>query len=374
MEITAIYIDQAAAKYPESEIITNNIKNMESAGDIAVINVDDAAQVHRAIKDADDPVVAGKQILFLTTNEGQFLKSCPGTRFYQCCGYKILNIAGFCLLDCSYCILQAYFRPPVLQYYVNQETMLNELEGALNHADRLLRIGTGEFTDSMIWNGATDLNARLVKIFSRQKKAVLELKTKTVNIEPLHRVDHNRKTIASWSLNTESVILSEERGSATLAERLEAAAACEQMGYPLAFHFDPIVLYEGCEADYVSVIERLFSSVASGNIVWISLGSFRFMPALKPIVQSRFPESKIVYGEFITGLDGKMRYFKPLRIKAYQAIIQAIRDIAPEVTVYFCMEDDEVWEKCMGFVPKEKGGLPHMLDASAAKHCEVAAP
>jgi hypothetical protein len=42
------------------------------------------------------------------------------------------------------------------------------------------------------------------------------------------------------------------------------------------------------------------------------------MPTLKPIIARRFPASKIVYGEFITGLDNKMRYFKPLRIALYR--------------------------------------------------------
>jgi spore photoproduct lyase len=104
-------------------------------------------------------------------------------------------------------------------------------------------------------------------------------------------------------------------------------------------------------------------------VVWISLGTFRFMPDLKPIIQDRFPESKIVYGEFINGLDGKMRYFKPLRIALYRRIIRCIQEIAPAVTVYFCMEDDEVWQKTFGFIPSEKGGLENMLDQSAIAHC-----
>jgi spore photoproduct lyase len=33
------------------------------------------------------------------------------------------------------------------------------------------------------------------------------------------------------------------------------------------------------------------------------------------------------------------------------------------------MEDDEVWQKCLGFAPAERGGLAHMLDEQAIKHC-----
>jgi spore photoproduct lyase len=46
-------------------------------------------------------------------------------------------------------------------------------------------VGTGEFTDSLIWEQWTDLTDYLVSRFSAQGRAVLELKTKTVNIEGL---------------------------------------------------------------------------------------------------------------------------------------------------------------------------------------------
>jgi spore photoproduct lyase len=66
-----------------------------------------------------------------------------------------------------------------------------------------------------------------------------------------------------------------------------------------------------------------------------------------------------------------MRYFKPLRIRLYQKMVSWIREVAPEVCLYFCMEDDEVWEKSMGFLPSEQGGLPEMLDTRAKKCCEL---
>ena len=362
MKISQLYIDPAAVGYPETDAVTRRLAAEK-------ITVAPPQAVFAAVSAAEDVVSAGKQALFLTVNKGPFIRKCPGTSHYRCCGYQILNIGRFCTMDCSYCILQAYFHPPLLQYYVNQDEMTAELNTAFKHSDRIMRIGTGEFTDSAIWNDCTDLNRRLVTMFAGQDGCVLEIKTKTVNVEPLKNIEHNRKTIAAWSLNTEVVIAGQERGSASLTDRLDAAAACQAMGYPLAFHFDPMVVYDGCQNDYRAVIRRLFTAVAPANIVWISLGSFRFMPDLKSVIQRRFPESKIIYGEFITGLDRKIRYFKPLRIELYQSVISDIRRYAPDVTLYFCMEDDDVWKKCLGFVPREKGGLPAILDRSAVSHC-----
>ena len=361
MSIQKLYIDRQIAHFPQVSLIA---ERLGLRGEI----VPDAQQVYDTVTAAGDPVARGKKILFLTRNKGAFIKDCPGTRAYTCCGYEILHIGSFCQMDCAYCILQSYFHPPVLQYFVNHHDLFKELN-AIFKEKRIHRIGTGEFTDSLIWELWTDLSSQLVPAFAAQKHAVLELKSKTTAIQKLEQLSHNQKTITSWSLNTPRVIAHEERGTASLTARLKAAAKCESWGYPLAFHFDPIVLYDGCEKDYRRTLKKLFSFVSADNIAWISLGSLRFMPALKPLIAKRFPQSKIVYGEFVTGLDGKMRYFKPLRINIYQTIIACIRDLAPQTFVYFCMEDDEVWQKCLGFAPAERGGLEHMLDEQAIKHC-----
>jgi len=130
-----------------------------------------------------------------------------------------------------------------------------------------------------------------------------------------------------------------------------------------------MVIYDGCHEEYEDVVDQIFSAIKPEQVVWISLGTFRFIPALKSIIQKRFPDTKLVYGEFITGLDGKMRYFKPLRIQLYRRIVSRIRQTAPSVFVYFCMEDDEVWQNCFGYLPSDFGGLAKMLDKRAAEIC-----
>jgi spore photoproduct lyase len=328
----------------------------------------DANEVYETIKKDNDPCRLGKESLLLTRNQGPFLRRCPGTRDYICCDYNILNFGQYCTMDCAYCILQSYFHPPLLRFFVNHEQLWKEFDHAFSQGG-CMRVGTGEFTDSLIWEPWSDLTIQMVERFGRQNSAVLELKTKTTAIDALQHLEHHRKTIVSWSLNTPSVIALHEKGTASLKARLRAAALCEKWGYPLAFHFDPIVLYPGCEQEYEQVIQTLFEHVSPTNIVWISMGTFRFMPALHATVQQRFPRSKLFCGEFIPGLDGKMRYFKPLRIRIYRRMAELLMKNAPDTAVYLCMEDDQVWAHSIGFQPVDKGGLAGMLDQSAVKHC-----
>ncbi len=361
MKISHLYVHREVGDHVEVQKFSKHLN-------LSPIPVADAAEVYRRVLDAEDPVAAGKQTLYLTRNRGEFVRDCPGTRNYLCCGYRILHIGTYCTMDCAYCILQSYFHPPLLQFFVNRDEMDTQLADFFAQPG-IKRIGTGEFTDSLIWQPWTDIGGHLVDRFAGQQSAVLELKTKTTAIETLRDRRHNRKTIVSWSLNTPRVIAGEERGTASLAARLKSARRCERWGYPLAFHFDPMVIYEGCEQEYPNVIEELFRTVSAQNVVWISLGTFRFMSALKRIIEQRFPRSSIVYGEFVTGLDGKMRYFKRLRIALYRRMIERIRQLAPDVCVYFCMEDEEVWQRTFGFTPDRPDGIAAMLDRSAMLHC-----
>ena len=360
--IEKIFIEDRVADSPVTAQIVAESK-------LKVETVTSLHDIFEQVRRAPDPEGAAKRILVLVRNQGRFIKACPGTSHYHCCGYQILHIGSFCTMDCSYCILQAYFHPPALQLFVNYNDLMAELD-SLKTKTTVTRIGTGEFTDSLIWEPLTNLNREwLIPWFAKQDRAVLELKTKTVNIQKLLSLDHNRKTILAWSLNTPEMIATQERGTASLNARLKAARTCQKAGYPVAFHFDPLVIYDGCEDDYTAVIQKLCQQVDMTDVVWVSLGTLRFMPALKKVIERRFPQSKIPYGEFITGLDNKMRYFKPLRIALYQRIVQTFQQCAPGTLLYYCMEDDDVWRSTLGFTPEEKGGIACMLDQSAIKLC-----
>jgi spore photoproduct lyase len=322
-----------------------------------------------AIPDANtcDP-----KVLEVVRFRGKLLKSCPGTRNYHCCGYRILHFGVQCSLGCSYCILQAYLNQPNLRVFGNLDEIFGELsENLARDPHSLYRIGTGEFSDSLLLDPLTELSRLLVPYFAKASNAVLELKTKTNFIENLEGLDHGGHTIVAWSLNSSDIRKKEEPFAATIAERLEAARLCARRGYFLAFHFDPIIDYPGWQSGYGRTLDRLFATVDPARIVWISLGAFRFMPELKEIMRRRHPASRIAYGEFIPGLDGKMRYFRDIRAEFYSFMIDRIRRADPDLCAYLCMESSDIWKESLGFFPDERGGLGHMLDLAVEKKMNI---
>ena len=117
----------------------------------------------------------GKDTLHLLSYKGDFLKPCPGTKEYICCGYQILNVATNCPLDCSYCILQSYFlNQPYLRIHVNLEENLSRILDIIDQdPEQIVRVGTGEFADSLALDPLANWTNILIPPFSRRKKCRL---------------------------------------------------------------------------------------------------------------------------------------------------------------------------------------------------------
>lgn len=352
-----IYLEKKAARWPLAAEIIDRLPG------VPVEEVEDVRAKSDALKRERDPIGAGKRILLLAEDEGRSFKPFPESEQYLSCDYYTLHLAEGCDLECSYCILQAYLTNPLLTVYVNLPEMLANLGRTLD-ADpgRFFRIGTGQLADSLSLDHLTGFSEHLVPFFRERENAVLELKTKTDNIDRLLSLSSGGRAIVSWSMNTEEIQKQEEHKTATLDERLAAAEKiCSSTDHRVGFHFDPIIDAEGWRENYSAVIRKLFSKIPSERIAWLSLGCLRFMPDLKPIMQERFPKSRLSLGEWVRGMDGKLRYFKPVRIEIYRTLVSMIREISPDVTVYLSMESPEVWHEVFGGV-HSKASVCRMLD------------
>jgi spore photoproduct lyase len=305
-----------------------------------------------------------KSTVRLTVNKGPAIRPCPGTKQYICCGYQILHVGTGCPMECSYCILQAYLNDEDLQLFINWEHIAQTIEEtSRTQPGAVFRLGTGEFTDSLYLDHLTGFSQFVIPYIQQTSNMVLEFKTKTENVNNLLRLKNPDRVVVSFSMNSAVIVKNEEQRTASLGQRLAAARRCQQKGFAVGFHFDPLIHYKGWKEDYCDVVDRIFSSLDPKAIIWISLGCLRFMPQLKETIKERFPQSNIIYDEFITGLDGKKRYFHPIRVDMYTAVSQRIAAHNPDVLTYLCMESDGVWQKALGRSPAASEGLRRWLDA-----------
>ena len=360
LHIESLYVDATCLDYP----LVRRIR--EKLPDLPAQSVPDLDAFLTEFQCRPRPLDRGKRSLLLTRQKGDFVKPCPCTPSYLCCGYFTINLDLNCPLDCTYCILQLYLNNPLLTIHVNTDDLWDQLDGFLHtQRGRPLRIGTGELGDSLVLDPLTERSSELISYFRQHPHAQLELKTKSTHIKRILETDPAPNIVIAWSLNAESAAASEELGAPDVDSRLDAAAAVVRRGYRVGFHFDPLIRFPGWRTGYGDVIERLFARIPAERIAWISLGALRFPVPLKDIIAQRHPRTRILYEEFIRGLDGKLRYFKPHRLEMLRFAAQRIQEKTGRhrPPLYLCMESGELWRKVLKKEPEGKEEIERFLSS-----------
>lgn len=286
-----------------------------------------------------------KEVIVLNPFKGRFFQICPGSPNVICCNYRVINTCFNCFYDCTYCFLNTYLNSFGVFQFTNLEDMHKEIDLFINEVrpDLVYRIGSGEFTDSLMMDDITGIGEGLIKKFSLFKNIMLELKSKSGNVDHLLGIRDKGSTVLAWSLNTERNIAKYEKGSASLKKRIDAAKKAGEAGYFLAFHFDPIIIYDRWEKDYNDLILNLFSKIDADRVVWISLGCFRYAPGFRDILRDNFPDEELTVEEMFPGVDGKYRYLKNKRINIYKTIKGYLNTYTKKPFIYLCMETGNVW-------------------------------
>ncbi len=309
----------------------------------------------------------GKKHLALTGKRGEAFHLCASAHAdYLCCRVQVLAALSNCPYDCSYCFLQNYLTDNTTQVVADTAAMVTEVRAKVaRQPQRFFRVGTWELGDSLALEELTGTAAELIAQFADIPNAVLELKTKSAAVESLLGLCHKGRTVLSWSLNPDSVVRFEELRTAPLQQRLEAMSKAAAAGYPVAAHFDPMVYYDDWEAGYVDLARRLFAAVPAERIAWISIGSLRFNPEMKKVMEDNFPGSRLTAAEMVLGDDGKMRYVKPLRMRMYHRFYAALREFGGDhAFVYLCMERWDVWQRLFGERPDSSDHLDYLFAQS----------
>lgn len=363
MPLTHIFID-ATPRVRESAVTHRFLARYPNAKHIVV---PDAAAIDAHIPPSEERAA---RALFLTEQQGVFFDRCPGTKYFICCNYFVIDFAFQCPFRCAYCFLRFYDNAYITKVFTNTETLIGEVARKVS-PNTFYRIGTGEVTDSLVYDDLTGVSRMLMEALSPYPRVFLELKTKSANVDHLLPLPSRLKerTVIAFSVNPQSVIARYEEGAASLDERIAAAIRARDAGYRLAFHFDPIIRVDGWERAYEETVARIYEHVREGDVLWISMGGVRFLPSMEEtLLREKKPGYDFILDEFIESEDGKMRYFRPLREALYRHVLSAIRARDKKVYVYLCMETPSMWDAVFGRPFRVKEFESHLLGDVYGEH------
>lgn len=280
--------------------------------------------------------------LFLATKKGQLLKETPdayGTKgdphFYFIHAYN-------CIYECEYCYLQGYFKTPDIVLFINHEEILEEMKKTLEkYPDQKVWFHAGEFSDSLALNHLTGELNLYHDFCAKNPRAIIELRTKSVNTKELLNLSPLENFIVSFSLSPQNMVKEVDLKTPSLKARLKTMENLKLKGHALAAHFDPIIFNDNFKTDYESLLTEMNDLGLTQNLRYLSLGVVRFTKEVFREVERNYPDSIIHSAPLIKSFDGKVRYQRPMRMWMMNSIKDlAIKSHIQEDRIYLCMEEN----------------------------------
>lgn len=280
--------------------------------------------------------------LFIGGKRGNLIKEAPNA--YGVKGEKHFYFihAYNCPYECQYCYLQGYFNSPDLVFFINHEEIANEMkELCLANPNEKVWFHAGEFSDSLALSHVTGELPFYFETFKDLPNAVLELRTKSVNISELKNLSPLDNIIVTFSLSPESVAKTIDLKTPPLKTRLKAIKELNELGYQIGIHLDPIIYSENFTAEYSELISSLVEHLPAEKVEYLSIGVVRFTKDVYHQVENNYPTSQLLASEFQKTPEGLVRYPRPMRM----AILNKVKALLLEnglksEQVYLCMEDE----------------------------------
>ena len=282
----------------------------------------------------------------VTHKDSLGLGSCPvASPNTRCCNLLTLDAVQSCGFDCSYCSIQSFYNQNKIVFDGNFRDKLLKLELDPN---QIYHIGTGQSSDSLMWGNREGILDALCEFATNNPNVILELKTKSDNIQYLLQNTIPRNIIVTWSLNTQTIIDNEEHYTASLSRRLEAAQKVSSKGILVGFHFHPIVVYENYLQEYKSIYQYLIDNFDPKDVVMVSLGTLTF---IKPVIQQlrdRNFKTKILQMP-TEDINGKQSYPIEQKREMFKFAYDSLKSWHDKVYFYLCMEPHSLWKDVFGY-------------------------
>ena len=263
----------------------------------------------------------------------------------RCAKFYKLTSYNNCNFWCEYCFYLTFRNAPISTHFINYDKMFKEITlfDKKNIPTYLRVLNLGELGDPLAVDDITDFSKEVIPFVAREtKKTKLLFLTKSDCITNLIDLEHEGRTIVSFSVNTEKVHQYLEHRTPGPLERLTAAKKVQDAGYEVRLRIDPVFEYSTWEADYRLLVDQIFSLVSPTRI---TIGEYRPATGLIHHIEERFPDTRLlkINGSLVVEA-GKLRYPRKIRQKMFKTIIDSIRKHDPNTKIALCKENNSVWK------------------------------
>ena len=213
-----------------------------------------------------------------------------------------------CLYDCRYCFLQGMYSSANYVLFVNYEDFDRALSKCIQqHPNDSITFFSGYDCDSLAMENITGFAAHLLPVFKNFKSALLELRTKSVQIKPLESITPIDNCVIAYSLIPKIISQALDHKAPSIDRRLGAMVRLAKLGWKIGLRFDPLIYGINWKMQYKELFDLIFATIPTASIHSVSYGPLRFPKAMFRKIVKFYPEEKLFAGA-LPEKDGLVAY------------------------------------------------------------------
>lgn len=199
-----------------------------------------------------------------------------------------------CIFDCKYCFLQGLYNSANLVVFINYEDFFLEMLKLQKKLKKKITIFSGYDCDSLAYNSQTGFIEEALRFFSKNKNLELEIRTKSSYVKPLLKGSLDN-IIVAYSFTPSKFSKIYEKGVPSVEKRVRCIKKLIDLDWKIGLRFDPIIIYEGWEEDYIYLFKTLFKLIPNKLIHSVTYGNIRYPKAQFNKIQKYNVEEKLFF-------------------------------------------------------------------------------
>ena len=241
-----------------------------------------------------------------------------------------------CLYDCRYCFLQGMYPSAHYVLFINYEDFLTDIKfKTAQHPEQPVWFFSGYDCDSLALDQISQFSPSFLPFFRAHSNAHLELRTKSVNIQPLLSSQPLENVITAFSFTPQEISDQLEKGVPSVSSRLKAMKKLTDSGWQVGLRIDPIIDCNDFTSRYQSLFSDIFSTLPVEMIHSVSLGAFRMPAPFFKKMEKLHPEEKLFTGR-LEKRQGVVSYQEEIENERKETCTQLLLEHIPSNKLFAC--------------------------------------
>ena len=254
-----IYIEKSQINNPVAKNIIDSYRNPK------ILEIDN-------YKNLFDKKILGnteKSIIIAWVNNA--ILEAPKWYWFSTKWYFLKNSLN-CVYDCKYCYLKWAFKNDKLVVFVNYDEIKKQVLNLVGKITDKVWFYSSDYSDNLAIDNLTNFSLEFIPFFETLDNAMMEIRTKSINIKNLLKLKPAKNTEIAFSLNPSEVVKSYEKLTPSLEARIKAINTLIDLWWKVWVRFLPLLEIDNYKEVYTrfldNIIEKIDFSKINSIFIW----------------------------------------------------------------------------------------------------------